>query len=150
QDWALPYWNYFNTNQNTLPPAFATKKWPDGQDDNPLFEKHRYGPFGDGKVFVPTNMPDVVNLNALDDPDFTGVADGGSVGFGGIETTFSHGGRTHGGLEQQPHDQVHGLVGGRDAQTRVRGLMSDPDTAGLDPIFYLHHANIDRLWEVWR
>src|SRR5262249_18507188 len=56
QDWALPYWNYFNTNQNTLPPAFATKKWPDGQDDNPLFEKHRYGPFGDGKVFVPTNM----------------------------------------------------------------------------------------------
>ncbi|MDQ3283630.1 MAG: tyrosinase family protein, partial [Acidobacteriota bacterium] len=26
---------------------------------------------------------------------------------------------------------------------------SDPDTAGLDPIFYLHHANIDRLWEVW-
>jgi len=29
------------------------------------------------------------------------------------------------------------------------GLMSDPDTAGLDPIFWLHHANIDRLWEVW-
>ena len=28
--------------------------------------------------------------------------------------------------------------------------MSDPDTAGLDPIFWLHHANIDRLWEVWR
>lgn len=28
--------------------------------------------------------------------------------------------------------------------------MSDPDTAGLDPIFWLHHGNIDRLWEVWR
>ena len=28
--------------------------------------------------------------------------------------------------------------------------MSDPDTAGLDTIFWLHHANIDRLWEVWR
>jgi tyrosinase len=23
------------------------------------------------------------------------------------------------------------------------------NTAGLDPIFWLHHANIDRLWEVW-
>jgi len=23
-------------------------------------------------------------------------------------------------------------------------------TAALDPIFWLHHANIDRLWEVWR
>jgi tyrosinase len=23
------------------------------------------------------------------------------------------------------------------------------NTAGLDPIFWLHHANIDRLWQVW-
>ncbi len=22
-------------------------------------------------------------------------------------------------------------------------------TAGLDPVFWLHHANIDRLWQVW-
>jgi tyrosinase len=27
--------------------------------------------------------------------------------------------------------------------------MSAFDTAGLDPIFWLHHANIDRLWAVW-
>ena len=27
--------------------------------------------------------------------------------------------------------------------------MIDPTTAALDPIFWLHHANIDRLWEVW-
>lgn len=27
--------------------------------------------------------------------------------------------------------------------------MGDPVTAALDPIFWLHHANIDRLWEVW-
>ncbi|HLY77782.1 MAG TPA: tyrosinase family protein, partial [Caulobacteraceae bacterium] len=30
------------------------------------------------------------------------------------------------------------------------GLMSDPRTAAVDPIFWVHHANIDRLWEVWR
>jgi tyrosinase len=30
------------------------------------------------------------------------------------------------------------------------GLMSAFDTAPLDPIFWLHHCNIDRLWEVWR
>jgi len=28
--------------------------------------------------------------------------------------------------------------------------MGDPETAALDPIFWLHHSNIDRLWEVWR
>jgi tyrosinase len=27
--------------------------------------------------------------------------------------------------------------------------MSDPDTAAQDPIFWLHHANVDRLWEIW-
>jgi tyrosinase len=27
--------------------------------------------------------------------------------------------------------------------------MSDPDTAALDPIFWLHHCNIDRMWEHW-
>ena len=28
--------------------------------------------------------------------------------------------------------------------------LGDPNLAALDPIFWLHHANIDRLWEVWR
>ena len=27
--------------------------------------------------------------------------------------------------------------------------MCDPPTAANDPIFYLHHANIDRLWKRW-
>jgi tyrosinase len=27
--------------------------------------------------------------------------------------------------------------------------MGDPDTAARDPIFWLHHANVDRLWNRW-
>jgi tyrosinase len=27
--------------------------------------------------------------------------------------------------------------------------MSDPNFAGLDPIFWLHHCNVDRLWAAW-
>jgi tyrosinase len=27
--------------------------------------------------------------------------------------------------------------------------MSNPQTAAIDPIFWVHHSNIDRLWEVW-
>lgn len=38
---------------------------------------------------------------------------------------------------------MHGLVGG-DA-----GLMGAFETAGLDPIFWCHHCNLDRMWEVW-
>ena len=108
----------------------------------------RYGPNNDGNVSIPL---DQVNLDAMADPDFTGVASGGGPGFGGIDTGFSHGGQTHGALESQPHDMIHVLVGGGDPNNpQLPGLMSDPDTAGLDPIFYLHHANIDRLWQVWR
>lgn len=151
-DWALPYWNYFKPHQNALPPAFASPDWPDGKGDNPLFVEQRWGPIGDGNVYVPL---DQVSLNAMGEPEFEGAADGGSTGFGGIDTNFEHGGRTHGMLETQPHDYVHGLVGGPDpedptGQRNLQGLMAHPDTAGLDPIFWLHHANIDRLWEVWR
>src|SRR5262249_57470534 len=42
-----------------------------------------------------------------------------------------------------PHGVVHTTVGGRG------GLMSSVPTAAGDPIFWLHHANIDRLWNVW-
>jgi tyrosinase len=149
--WALPYWNYFgtgvaNVDQSALPPEFASPDWPDGTGNNPLFAPRRFGPNGDGDVFVPLSM---VNLKALDEPDFTGAGGGGSAGFGGVDTGFAHGGQTHGAVETQPHDWVHGLVGGSDAND-LPGLMSHPLSAGLDPIFWLHHANIDRLWEVWR
>jgi tyrosinase len=29
------------------------------------------------------------------------------------------------------------------------GWMGSFYTAGLDPVFWLHHANVDRLWQVW-
>ena len=148
-DWALPYWNYFKPGQSALPPAFAKPDWPGGHGNNPLFVPQRWGPRHDGNVVVPTNM---VNLDALNEHDFTGVPRG-STGFGGLDTGFEHGdhGFSHGQLEQQPHDQVHSLVGGGDPHNpRIPGLMSDPDTAALDPIFWLHHSNIDRLWQVWR
>jgi tyrosinase len=142
--WALPYWNYFKPNQGPLPPAFASPNWPDGNGDNPLFVQQRFGPNSDGNVFIPQ---DQVNQDALGDRKFVGPGRGGSQGFGGVATGFAHGGQNHGGVESQPHDMVHVLVGGGDDQNP--GLMSFPDLAGLDPIFYLHHANIDRMWEVW-
>lgn len=40
------------------------------------------------------------------------------------------------------HDNIHVLVGGN-------GDMSDPAVAAFDPIFFLHHANVDRLLSLW-
>ncbi|KAI0770111.1 photo-regulated tyrosinase [Fomes fomentarius] len=40
------------------------------------------------------------------------------------------------------HDGIHDQVGGT-------GHMGDPATAGFDPIFYLHHCQVDRLLSIW-
>jgi tyrosinase len=40
------------------------------------------------------------------------------------------------------HDGIHVDVGGN-------GQMSDPSVAGFDPIFFLHHAQVDRLLSLW-
>src|SRR5205807_7889946 len=54
-----------------------------------------------------------------------------------------------GNLEGNPHNHVHVYVGRKTPDRKTSGLMSDPGTAALDPIFYLHHSNIDRMWAVW-
>ena len=49
-------------------------------------------------------------------------------------------------LEGTPHGAVHcGIVTGG----CPNGLMGSVPVAALDPIFYAHHANIDRLYECW-
>jgi len=145
-DWALPYWNYFDPSENQLPPAFAATTWPDG-GSNPLYTPERYGPNGDGNVYVDLTQ---VDEKAMYLGYFTGRTMA-SPGIGGLDTGFSHSGQNHSALEQQPHDMVHGLVGGQkgNEQTGPLGWMADPTTAGFDPIFWLHHANLDRLWAVW-
>ncbi|MBV8888338.1 MAG: tyrosinase family protein [Alphaproteobacteria bacterium] len=138
-DWALPYWNYSAPGNNNaarlLPAAFVSPQLAD-HSRNPLWVAGRNSPTAN------FHIPDAdVSLHALADPVFTGGSTGGHPGFGGPKTIFSHSGGTNGGIEDVPHNQIHDDIG---------GLMGDPDTAALDPIFWLHHANIDRLWEVWR
>jgi hypothetical protein len=49
-------------------------------------------------------------------------------------------------LESQPHNNVHGEVGGGSATSL--GFMS-AFLSPVDPIFFMHHTNLDRLWDVW-
>jgi len=63
--------------------------------------------------------------------------------------TFYHGGLTgFGVLEGQPHNRVHNCVGGFFTGGSGQGFMQ-ANLSPVDPIFFLHHANIDRLWDVW-
>lgn len=42
------------------------------------------------------------------------------------------------------HSAIHVAIGGE------QGYMADLSFAAFDPIFYLHHANIDRLFALWQ
>jgi tyrosinase len=164
ETWALPYWNYFGPNaEYNIPPAFTQQTLPDGSP-NPLFTTACYGPTDSAvqpnNIWVATEAgiknhpalpPDLfygpVTLDSMTVHIFAG--DDRVPEFGGPQTGFSHSGRTHGDLESNPHDLVHVYTGGSSPDGTIPGLMSVPALAGLDPIFYLHHANIDRLWAVW-
>ncbi|KUJ21549.1 Di-copper centre-containing protein [Mollisia scopiformis] len=82
------------------------------------------------------NLRDTVNT-LLTDPKYTNY------------TTFSNhqlisnDAGDEGSLENV-HDSIHGTVGGNG------GHMSDLDYAAHDPAFWLHHANVDRIFAIWQ
>jgi tyrosinase len=52
---------------------------------------------------------------------------------------------------QDVHDFIHGWTGGIDpADAEQGGDMGSIATSAFDPIFWAHHAMIDRLWYLWQ
>ena len=43
-----------------------------------------------------------------------------------------------------------GLPGHNHGHSWVGGIMNNTRTSPTDPVFWLHHAEIDRLWQIWR
>jgi tyrosinase len=142
-DWALPYWNYSdtdNTDARVLPPAFRAETLPDGSS-NALRVEQRVSGANAGNSLGSVNHVDL--SFAFGEHSF--IAVGGGPGFGGPRTDFNHEEGDAGAVEVVPHGAMHMGVGG----SFPPGWMSSFNTAPLDPIFWLHHCNIDRLWEVW-
>jgi polyphenol oxidase len=50
-------------------------------------------------------------------------------------------------LEHYPHNNGHDWVGSRLGKNRDMGTLR---YAALDPIFFMHHANLDRIWSWYR
>ncbi|KAK0657015.1 common central domain of tyrosinase-domain-containing protein [Cercophora newfieldiana] len=47
------------------------------------------------------------------------------------------------GSLEDVHNEIHDRVGGG-------GHMSSLEVSSFDPIFWLHHINVDRLWSIWQ
>jgi tyrosinase len=165
----LPYWNYCDPNQCELPRLFRKPTVPNGNaiEPNPLYLPDsvtftndqgqpevfpvRDAPLNQGLSQLSSSAVDV--SIALTKTAFTTSAPTpAGEGFGSPRAcglTCSCG---FGALEGSPHNKVHNAIGGSAVVVgralRV-GFMGDVSTAARDPVFWCHHANIDRLWESW-
>jgi|GEM_PF-1147891 len=141
-DFMLPYWNYASNEGPSLQlPA------PFQNPTSPLYEQLRgngfANPAGSGSQNVPMNQggylpyPQTQYETALQGtnlwPSDQTFAQPPSHAY----SAFGFAGR----VECQPHDNVHDNVG---------GLMSNIPVAAGDPIFFVHHCQIDRLWAAWQ
>lgn len=155
--WALPYWNssdYLTLPEAaTLPPALRDATLPeeldlpgvdadpDGVRVNPLHEPSRLGPEA---LTGPPSFDDWPDASqALLRRHFANAEDSNRVSFGGgylEDLTRFHNSSELGQVDLQPHGQGHVETG---------GFMASFFTAGLDPVFWMHHANVDRLWETY-
>jgi hypothetical protein len=77
-------------------------------------------------------------LDALEPRDF--------VTFGSPKTAAHSSLTGFGVLEGFPHNAVHNCVGG---MNNGKGGFMQNFLSPVDPIFFLHHSNIDRLWDCW-
>lgn len=130
---ALPYWNYSNPDERALPEALRIP----ADDNNPLYVKTRNSGVNDG-FEIPASATEY--SAAFEYANFYSPP-GSPLSFGGQEVDkFTRFGTTNGKIEQEPHNVIHNIIG---------GWMNDPDEAAQDPVFWLHHTNIDRLWNKW-
>lgn len=155
-DWALPYWNYTDHDADprrlrlprpllgaTLPAGVTVpgvEQAADGTFPNPLFNPSRLGP-------TATTGPSFAEVAiALQRPHYANQRDTSRISLGGgvledaNNAALFHRGNEIGQLDMQPHGSTH---------VTVNGLMAQFETAALDPVFWMHHANIDRLWETY-
>ena len=119
-DFSLPYWNPVTGNEADLSLPIAFR-----DPASPLFNSTRW-PWVNGGERIDTLWMNWLSLDCLNEKGYIDSPTG-SLGFCPR-------------LDQNPHFFTHIAVGGD---------MADFATVGGDPLFYLHHCNLDRIWESW-
>ncbi len=139
-DFAMPYWDW--TANPTMPEVFLEPNTPDG-NTNWLFVSDP----GFMRTWPPSEPmpPDVVGPSVLQEilaaTTFEEFGTSRPAGQDSLDQSWivCQNCGIQGVLEGNPHNNVHNNIG---------GLMPWAFSP-RDPIFFMHHANIDRIWAVW-
>jgi tyrosinase len=122
----LPYWNYSVPAGYPLPAQF---RMPADPLFGPLFRPNR-------RAQVNAGQPIFTGMGVASDLSPAGALAHSNYLPSGANPGFNQ------ALDQGLHGNVHVFVG------NGQGMGSIPWAAN-DPIFWMHHCNIDRLWVVW-
>ena len=120
EDFALPYWNPVTGNVDDLALPAVFR-----DPGSPLYNGTRW-PWVNGGERIDKLYWNWLTLDALNEKLYIDSPHG-SQGFNPR-------------LDINPHFLTHVALGGD---------MGEFSTVGGDPLFYLHHANLDRIWESW-
>lgn len=136
KDFALPYWGYTNSDpgDKRMPTAFRTQ-------GSALYESCRFDSLNQGYP-ISGEIERALDMTKL-------------ISYTDYNTFCMN-------INAAPHGAMHDYIGSGNDTTGLlqfknpitnsitnTGLMGWVPTAGFDPIFWLHHSNIDRVWQQW-
>ncbi|KAL6546964.1 hypothetical protein OROMI_022685 [Orobanche minor] len=148
---ALPYWNWDNPAGMMLPPPFDNP-------NSPLYDVERDPTHHNPALVIltlttpaPTDPTQIIsnNLTQMYREMIGNVSS--ATDFMGDPYTAGMApptGATAGTSEGGSHTGVHSWTGNPD--NTFHENMGNFYSAGRDPAFYSHHANVDRMWSVWK
>jgi tyrosinase len=142
-DFAMPFWDW--TNNPTMPDVFLSPTTPDGKTNWLFVDDQDFGQHWQRTWPARTPMPPqivgpTVLQRILNATDYEEFATSRPDGQDSVDASWVlDGSGAQGVLEGLAHNMVHNNIGGW-----MPSAMSP-----RDPIFFMHHCNIDRIWAVW-
>ncbi|KAL0328347.1 UNVERIFIED_CONTAM: Polyphenol oxidase II, chloroplastic [Sesamum calycinum] len=143
---ALPFWNWDNPKGMTIPPMFLDPKsalYDSKRNQNNLKAVLDLGMTGNkDPLQVVSN-----NLTIM----HTEMVRGNANVYDFMGKPYREGDKVDpgpGSAERGSHTAVHVFVG--DPREPSGEDLGNFYSAGRDPLFYCHHANVDRMWTMWK
>ncbi|KAK9056867.1 hypothetical protein SSX86_024231 [Deinandra increscens subsp. villosa] len=156
---ALPFWKWDEPAGMPIPEIFVSETYA-GQP-NPLYDVYRKANHINERIVdldydgkdkdIPDKTQVLCNLSTVYRDLVRNGADTTSF-FGGDyvagDAPVGNSDPSVGSVESGSHTAVHRWVGDT---TQPNGEdMGNFYSAGYDPVFYIHHANVDRMWKLWK